>query len=278
MMQIVIPVFNAAVALQACLDSVSRTVPDNQPIILIDDCSTDPAIATILGAFAQREAVNLTANADNLGFVRSVNNAMAEGGANAEADVILLNSDVIVTTGWLEAIQRCADSDPRIATITPFSNNAEICSLPTFCRANPVPLSCDAVADAIHACAPPVYPELPTGVGFCMFVRRRAWDELAGFDETFGQGYGEENDFCRRAVARDWRNVLCDDAYVAHVGGQSFAGLGLAPGGDNLVRLLERHPDYSQIVADFIARDSLAGRRQEIIAEFERQQIVAPAA
>ena len=66
--------------------------------------------------------------------------------------------------------------------------------------------------------------------------------------------------------AHGWRNVLCDDAYVAHVGGQSFAPLGLAPGGENLRRLVARYPRYNAEVADFIARDPLAPRRAALAA------------
>jgi hypothetical protein len=60
--------------------------------------------------------------------------------------------------------------------------------------------------------------------------------------------------------------VLCDDAYVVHVGGASFAPVGLAPGGENLRRLLARYPRYNALIADFIARDPLAPRRARIAA------------
>ena len=98
-----------------------------------------------------------------------------------------------------------------------------------------------------------------------MYIRRAALDALGGFDAaTFGRGYGEENDFCLRAAAHGWRNVLCDDAYVVHVGGQSFAPLGEKPGGENLARLVARYPRYNALVADFIARDPLAAIRKRI--------------
>ncbi|MEO6065627.1 MAG: glycosyltransferase, partial [Lysobacterales bacterium] len=180
-------------------------------------------------------------------------------------DVVLLNSDTVTTPGWLDALARCAGSDPLIATATPWSNNAEICSMPEFCRANPVPIDIDRVGVAVAAAASRNYPELPTGVGFCMFIRRTALDAVGSFDAaTFGRGYGEENDFCRRAARHGWRNVLCDDAYVAHIGHASFAGESLAPGGLNQARLEARYPDYSRLVSEFIAGDSLAPLRARI--------------
>jgi GT2 family glycosyltransferase len=206
----------------------------------------------------------------NLGFPANCNAAFAETG---DADVVLLNSDTVATTGWLDQLLRCAASDPRIATITPWSNNAEICSWPRFCEDNPAPEFPDAIAEAAAGLAP-TYPELPTAVGFCMYVRRAALRRLGDFDaETFGRGYGEENDFCLRAAAMGWRNVLCDTAYVVHHGGASFEPLDLAPGGENLARLLARWPDYNERVARFIMADPLAPLR--LALEQRRQALAA---
>ena len=68
----------------------------------------------------------------NLGFTGTANRGMAL----SRRDVVLLNSDTIVTPGWLEALLRCAASDAGIGTITPWSNNAEILSYPRFCENN----------------------------------------------------------------------------------------------------------------------------------------------
>jgi GT2 family glycosyltransferase len=105
-------------------------------------------------------------------------------------------------------------------------------------------------------------------------VRRAALRRLGDFDaETFGRGYGEENDFCLRAAAMGWRNVLCDTAYVVHHGGASFEPLDLAPGGENLARLLARWPDYNERVARFIMADPLAPLR--LALEQRRQALAA---
>jgi GT2 family glycosyltransferase len=96
-------------------------------------------------------------------------------------------------------------------------------------------------------------------------VRRAALDAIGHFDQaTFGRGYGEENDFCLRAAAHGWRNVLCDDAFVAHRGGASFAPEGHAPGGENLARLNARYPGYNALIAEFILRDPLKPLRERL--------------
>ena len=96
-------------------------------------------------------------------------------------------------------------------------------------------------------------------------------DELGGFDAaTFGRGYGEENDFCLRAAAMGWRNVLCETAYVVHLGNASFGPLDMAPNGDNLGRLLARWPDYNERVARFIMADPLRPHRQRLQENLEK--------
>lgn len=264
---IIVPIYQAVSDLEHCLDSLERTLPARTVVHLADDASPDPSVAMLIEHFTRhsRLKVTCTRRAENLGFVGNVNRALAE---TAPHDVILFNSDAGATPGWFEAMRVCAQSDPRIATITPWSNNGEICSWPEFCRAMPVPErhDCDRIAAAMRGAASRSYPELPTGVGFCMFIRRTALVELGEFDQaTFGRGYGEENDFCRRAAGHGWRNVLCDDAYVTHRGGASFGPIGERPGGENLARLNARYPNYNALVAEFILRDPLAPLRQRII-------------
>ncbi len=266
---VILPVYNGADVLPACFDSLLRTLPDRASVKVIDDASPEAAIAPLIEGFARnaRFEVVMHRNPVNLGFVATVDSAMTE----SSGDVVLLNSDTVTTQGWLEALARCAASDRTIATATPWSNNAEICSWPEICRAAAIPADVERVASAVRRAATCRYPELPTGVGFCMYIRRTAIDAIGAFDATtFGRGYGEENDFCCRARAHGWRNVLCDDAYVAHVGHASFADTDLAPGGINQQRLEARYPSYARRVAEFIEADPLAELRAAIAREIER--------
>jgi GT2 family glycosyltransferase len=269
---VIVPVFNALVALDACLASLDRTLPRAARVLVADDASTDPRIAGLLGDWVQRTPLvaEIVVREHNLGFVGNVNLAFAESG---DADVVLFNSDAAATQGWLQRIADCAASDPRIATITPWSNNAEICSFPALCEDNPVPDDPDRIAAACASAGAPQYPELPTGVGFCMYIRRAALRQAGNFDAaTFGRGYGEENDFCLRVAGIGWRNVLCDDAYVVHAGNASFGPLGERPGGDNMRRLLARWPDYQERVAEFILADPLRPLRERILRRLGQLQ------
>jgi GT2 family glycosyltransferase/glycosyltransferase involved in cell wall biosynthesis len=259
---VVVPIYNAPDDVRRCAASVLDRTRGDFRLVLIDDASPDPGVREALREIEQRgdRRIELLANERNLGFTATANRGMMQSGS----DVVLLNSDTIVTDGWLDALVRCAASDPRIATVTPFSNNAEIVSFPHFCRDNEWPEGADpqAVQRAIADAAVPTYPDLPTGVGFCMFIRRAAIDDIGTFDMAFGAGYGEENDFCLRAAQAGWRNVLADDAFVVHTGGRSFAGRKAELGSRNLQRLLARHPHYDEMVRRYIAADPLRAIRE----------------
>jgi GT2 family glycosyltransferase len=265
MTTVIVPVFNAADHVRRCLSSLISTLDHSHPVVVIDDASTDQEISELMQELP--ESWVRVSNDQNLGFVATANLGMALAHRD---DVILLNSDTHVTEGWLEAIEACAASDWRIASITPLTNNGEIASVPEFCKANPWPEDPLRWARACRDSGSPQYPEVPTAVGFCMYLRRQCLDEIGAFDEqAFGKGYGEENDWCMRAIAAGWRHVLCDHAFVAHHGNASFGPLGLAPGGAAMDILLERHPHYLQQVRDFIAADPMANRRRAIVNHYE---------
>ncbi len=263
---VIVPVFNAFEALDVCLGSLLKTLPAHAKVLLADDASTDPRIPELLAQFKQRAKfqVDVVRRENNLGFPANCNAAFRETG---NSDVLLLNSDTIFTQGCLEKIALCASRDKNIATITPWSNNAEICSYPKFCENNPLPDNLELMAEAAALIPDDLLPELPTAMGFCMWISRAALKQCGNFDaDTFGRGYGEENDFCRRVAAMGWRNVMCVNAYVAHSGSASFGPLGQGPGGDNLQRVLVRWPDYLEQVARFIMHDPLRALRERFSA------------
>jgi GT2 family glycosyltransferase/glycosyltransferase involved in cell wall biosynthesis len=265
---IVVPVYNAVDDLKRCVDSVFLHTRGDYRLLIIDDASPDPAVSAYIEAMRSRALpqVRCVANDRNIGFTLTANLGMRL--ARDGADVVLLNSDTIVTRGWLDKLARCARSDPRIGTVTPFSNNAEICSFPRFCQNNPWPPKQDTepVVRALELAAAPSYPDIPTGVGFCLYIRRSLIDAIGVFDPVFGLGYGEENDFCMRAARAGFRNVLCDDAFVVHLGGSSFGAKRSDLAQRNMAILLERHPGYEELVRTYIAADPLKPLRELALA------------
>lgn len=271
MIDIIIPVYNAYDDVIRCVASVRRHAGADCRIVLIDDASPDLRIKSLFLDLERKADARMVflANANNTGFVVTVNRGMSL----SRNDALLLNSDTIATSRWLEKIRRCAASDNRIGTITPFSNNAEICSFPVFCQNNPLDgVDIERINLAMEEVAAPAYPDIPTAVGFCMFIRRELLDAIGPFDaETFGPGYGEENDFCMRATKAGYRNVLCDDTFVAHVGSQSFTAQTRALKERNSQLLFARHPDYLGLVQRFIAADPIAPIRERVLLRLALQ-------
>ena len=139
-------------------------------------------------------------------------------------DVVLLNSDTEVPPGWLTRLAGHAYATPRVASVSPFSNNATICGYPRIEAGPPAfGLGVTELDAACRAANGGRSVELPTTVGFCMYIRRAALADVGLFDaDAFGRGYGEENDFCLRASARGWRHLLACDTFVYHEGSVSF--------------------------------------------------------
>ncbi|WP_232420208.1 methyltransferase domain-containing protein [Nitrosococcus watsonii] len=269
LIDIIIPVYNAYEYLRDCLERLRLCTQEPYRLVLIDDASTDSRIQTLFEELeaAGEEDILLLRNEYNQGFVATANRGMSLG-AN---DVVLLNSDTLVTRNWLEKLKRCAASDPKIGTITPFTNHGEICSFPEFCRENPLPDDPELINEAMDRLDLAVYPDIPTGVGFCLYIRRALIQQVGLFDEAaFGRGYGEENDLCLRAAQAGFRNVLCSDAYVAHVGGGSFGQEKSAVGEKQMAVLLNKHPTYLEQVDDFIKGDPLKPLRQLIQSQLEK--------
>ncbi|MGB5097264.1 MAG: glycosyltransferase [Porticoccaceae bacterium] len=256
LIDIVVPVYRDLEVTRRCLESVlaSRCVADFE-LIVVDDASPEPALSAWLDEVAAAGRITLHRNPENLGFVATVNRAMA---LHPVRDAVLLNSDTEVAGNWLDRLLACAATDPRIATVTPFSNNGSICSYPNMLEANSLPAGWPlAELDALFAtvntgqCL-----DLPTGVGFCMYVRRACWTDLDGFDlDRFSRGYGEETDFCMRAAKAGWRNVLCADVFVFHEGSVSFGTEREALMAEGAAVMAERHPEYDGLVMDFLRAD-----------------------
>ena len=254
---VIVPVYKGLADTRRCIESVlAAQCRTPWRLILINDASPEPEVTDWLRAIAPTdERVLLLENEHNLGFVGTVNRGMA---LSAERDVLLLNSDTEVAGDWLDRIHAAAHGDQKIASVTPFANNATICSYPRFCHDNDLPEGWDTAGlDALFARTNPgQVVDVPTGVGFCMYIRRAALADVGLFDvENFGKGYGEENDFCIRAAKAGWRNLHLLDTFVRHFGGVSF-GDSKSPRERAAMETLRRlHPRYESEVLAFVQAD-----------------------
>jgi GT2 family glycosyltransferase len=262
---IIIPVYKGYEVTKACIESVlasENTIETN--VYVINDASPEPELNAYLSWLSDNAPVTVLHNTSNLGFPRTVNKGF---GLNPDHDVILLNSDTLVFSDWADRMARAAYSSHDIGTVTPFSNNATICSYPFINKENPLPTEIspaelDRIFKRINAGG---ICDLPTGVGFCMYFKRVCLGEVGDFDvEAFGRGYGEENDFCVRASALGWRNVLAADVYVPHYGSLSFGGSRNLLLEKNLAVLNRRHESYTKDIERFVIDDPVLCFRRAV--------------
>ncbi len=271
---VIVPIYRDLVLTQRCIQSLlsaSQLTP--YEVILINDCSPETELRDYLASLRDMPQVTLLENKHNLGFVASVNLGMS---LHPERDVVLLNSDTEVANDWLDRLRYCALSQREIGTVTPFSNNATICSYPNFCCKNDLPESIelgdlDRIFRRVNLGKS---VEIPTAVGFCMYIKRVCLNQVGLFDaDRFGKGYGEENDFSMRAARKGWLNVLCADTFVFHAGGASFQSESAALQAKARVVLEELHPDYQEQVRRFIMRDPLLELRHDVDIELAMKRM-----
>ena len=263
---VVITVYGAATELQACLDSVAReTDLARHRVVLVVDGPQDEAVESIVTSFASAhsESVRVLRNERRSGFVVAANLGMND----STADVVLLNSDTIVTPRWIEKLIDAAYSSGDIGTVTPLSNHATICSVPQGWDENLLPAGFDAVSfgTVVETASARSYPRLPTGVGSCLYIRRALLDDIGCFDAArFGLGYGEENDLCLRALARGWLHIADDATFIYHAGAGSFGSSRFELRRQARATLRRLHPRYEATIAEFIRLDPLAAVRARI--------------
>ncbi len=211
--------------------------------------------------------IRLIRHGSSLGFPRSANAGFRA--ARPAADVVLLNSDTLLPPHWLERLREAAYGSAEIGSACPLSNSATILSYPAAGVSHPMPdrAETERLGSLAHRANRGRVVEIPTPVGFCMFVRRDCLEAVGLLrEDVFAQGYGEENDWAMRARALGWRHVAAPGVFVAHRGGLSFAGASAHLARRNARVLASLHPHYDALVADFAAKDPLAEARRRLDA------------
>jgi len=216
---IIIPVYGALPYLEQCIKSILKNTKHPYNLIIIDDGNA-PLIKEYLRTI---KSARIITNKKNLGWLKSCN----IGIENSENNVILLNSDTLVTEGWLEKMDRCAHSDSRIGMVNPLSNSAEFLSIPYPLEFNSIPagFTLESFSNLISELSECRYPSIPAAPGFCLLIKREIFNRIGILDEKVKLGCGEDDDFYMRAKREGYEVVCCDDAFVYHYGKERFVDL-----------------------------------------------------
>jgi GT2 family glycosyltransferase/glycosyltransferase involved in cell wall biosynthesis len=271
--EIVVPVAGAPDDVGRCVERVLACTRDPFTLVLVGDARRDARVRALFDALLGRDdpRIAIVRDPGPAGFAETIN----RGFARSRADVVLLDPSAIVTRGWLDALVRGADSDARIATVTPFSNDDGIGAL-ACARADRATHVCedtDRIRQALVAAAVPTYPDLPIASGVCMLVRRSALDAVGPFDPAFDARDTVVADFCLRAARSGFRNVLADDAFVAYAGGRTRAE-GSETSSLDAERLERAHPHHAAMARDYAVADPLRALRDS--AQWRLENVASP--
>ena len=261
---VVLPVFSGVKMTQECIKSALPSILSfpNAKLLIINDCGPDKKMLPMLRQFKKKypQKIDLVDNKSNQGSLKNFNIGFKR---YPNEDIVILNSDTLCVPDWLKRLEFEAYSDPKIGTVTPLSNSTEICSFPFFMKPNELFMNLSSKKIDSYFINPRLDNiEALTGIGFCQYYKRKCLDEVGYYDEVkFGKGFGEENDFCQKAVKKGWKNVITPNLFIFHYHGISYGEEKKALLENSLKVIDQLYPNYSSDVASFIYRDPLKNAR-----------------
>jgi GT2 family glycosyltransferase len=262
---IIVPVYADYKATRSCIESLIKATKNSpeRSIVLVNDATPETKIKSYLDGIACQPGVTLLTNKLNLGFVGSINRALHQVPCG---DVILLNSDTVVPPGFCDRLKAAAESADDIGTVNPLSNNGEFSSFPRPNQINDLGTLREIIAlDRVAAQANEnLVVDLPSGIGFCLYIKRSCLETVGFLSEKYQRGYLEDVDFCLRARAAGFRSVCAASVYVGHVGSRSFRSEKQALVVHNLEVLDLRFPAYRNECLGFESADPLKPARAAI--------------
>lgn len=226
---IIIINWNTQNILRECLNSIGTTCQGLEyEVIVVDNASGDGSVAMLRTDFPE---VRLIENKTNVGFARANNQAMLSGLGEY---FLLLNSDACLLPGALEKLYELGKTHPNAGIVGAMLVNpdssfqASFSRFPTLWREV---LILSGLGRVLYGRWFPSHgPEAEKGSqpadyveGACMLVRRSAYQQAGGLDESFFM-YAEEVDWCYRMKQRGWQVWYQPQARVLHYGGASSAG------------------------------------------------------
>jgi N-acetylglucosaminyl-diphospho-decaprenol L-rhamnosyltransferase len=223
---VVLVTYQSARDLAMCLGSLERAAgPHPLEVVVVDNASSDASVEIARGYGAK-----VIENHANEGLSRAINTGVAATGAPW---LLIANPDTWLSPGSLRRLMATAESGHRTACVGPHLANPDGSDYPTGRRFPSL------LMGAVHAAVAPLWPDNPATrryhmadvdrgrpievdwvSGACMLVRRRAFEEVGGFDPGYFM-YFEEMDFCLRLQRAGWLVVFDPRAEVKHVVGGS---------------------------------------------------------
>lgn len=256
---VLVPVGGDEQALDACLAALDHGTPAGTRVWLADDAQAGPRASAIIErwlAHTRLQAAH-TRRSASIGEAGHLDEALRACGG---VDVAVLAADAQVTPGWLQQLAATLAREPRAGTATPWSNAGEAAAWPRIGEISATPEAPGQLA-AASARLPATHPDLPSAVSHAVLIRGDARIRAGGLDaHSYRSWYAALIDLSLRLSGLGWRNVLCENAFVAR------ADEGRAGDGD-MERLSVRWPGWHARLAGFLMEDPLHGLRARLGTE-----------
>lgn len=250
---LIAPLFEGLASCSNELDEIDVTIliindsPDHQPLAAI--------LAEEIGKLPFSDKCILINNEANKGFIASSNIGL-EYAREHNSDALLLNSDTILFPGAISEMRKALNWDPMVGFVNPRSNNATIATWPGFTKKMSPSQYFDSFQESCLYI--PEFRFVPTGVGFCLYIKGEIISEFGLLDPVYGLGYNEENDYIMRAGRAGYRVVLANRAFVYHEGEASFSlrdESKIKVEENNARTLNKRYPEHASLLSNYYKAD-----------------------
>ena len=214
LVSIVILGFNQVEYTKKCIESIRHHTRQKYELILVDNGSKDGTEAF----FRSIPGAKVIRNPENLGVSKGWNQGMRLA---AGEYILILNNDIIVGPDWLENMVRLAESDPSIGLVGPRSNYIAgpqvVPEVPYRQEAEILPFIRKWQEE--HALSAAEFGFIK---GFCHLIPRSVFEKVGFYDERFGKGNFEDDDYCVRVRYNGFRALFANDSFIHHYGSVSF--------------------------------------------------------
>jgi GT2 family glycosyltransferase len=219
MVDIIIPHFGVGdltALCQRCLETI-REHTTGYRLIFVDNGSPE---FDLIEPEVRKHPHLLIRNTQNVGFVKAVNIGLSMSTAPY---VLLMNNDTEAVAGWKERLREgfLGFGDKRIGLVGPLMKVDRPADDPTFLVSKP----CWQSQWKVRGQGPYVLPASAMVAFFCVLIHRTVLDSIGFLDERFGVGFGDDDDFCRRAHKAGFHLVLQQDLSIPHHHRSTFRAL-----------------------------------------------------
>lgn len=208
--------FNGLGFIKLCIESVIKFTELQYELVIVDNGSGED-VTEYLRKLKEElgNKMKLIMNNSNMGFPYGCN----QGIKASDGDyIVLLNSDTVVTEGWLSGLSSVFEKYPEVGIAGPLTNNTipgEQMLPQEYNNVGGLELFSGNIRERNKGQVTMIqYPEYLTG--FCMMIKREVIDNIGLLDTDFGLGTFEDADFCWRAGIHGYKLAVVRDVFIHH--------------------------------------------------------------